>query len=418
MSAIGSLSVRIILGVLGLAVAAGVWAGTANAQEPIKILAIDSRSGPFKDNGIDYQSGVEYAVEEINRRGGINGRPIKLFLADSELDPGVTRRKSLEYILEEDVKVIIGMNGSNLINAMIPLADEHKVILVLYGGEDDAITGKNFRPAVFRVSLNTSMHAAATVEALRDRPFKKVFLLNQDYAFGHSMAAAYKKALDRVRPGWELVGEEYHPIATTDFAPYLVKVRASGAEVLLSGNWGPDLSNLLTQMDNFGIDIPTGQIFLGDTDILREVRGAAVGSVTSHFYMVGIDTPQNKEFVKRWQKDHAGTGNPLPDFETGKAYVATMFLAKALEKAEAIEYQAIIDAWEGMEYESLVGTLKMRACDHQVQMPIAAATIVEQNAFYDFPYLGPITIVPADVVSVPPKETGNVRCMGGANGGS
>lgn len=398
-------------GLAGLIGTSALIPVSVHAAEPIKILGLDVTSGPFKDIGDRYLLGVKFAVDEINAGGGINGRPIKLSIDDSQLKPDIAQRKALKYILDDGVKIIIGGTGSNVVKALAQVADKQKVILTLYSGEDDAITGVDFVPSVFRLALNTSMHATATVAALADKPYKKFFLLHQDYSFGHSIAKSYKKSLDRFKPGWQLVGEDYHPIATKDFAPYIQKIIASGADMVLSGNWGSDLSILHKQAADFGVKQPFGHIFLSDPVAMREIGKAAVGSITSEIYMVGVDNPGNRAFIERWNKQNKGTDNPWPEFAIGKGYNTMMFLAEALKKAKSDDHDAVIKAWEGLEFDGLIGRQVMRACDHQIQTPVAVAEIVPgPGKFYSFPYTGPVTLVPMDKVAVPPKETGNKRC--------
>jgi len=390
--------------------------GTAVAAQdkgPIKILALDVKSGAFKDIGDRYQLGVQFAVDELNAAGGIDGRKIDLLVDDSQLKPDVAQRKALKYVLDDDVKVIIGGTGSNVVKALAQVANNNKVALVLYSGEDDAITGEDFNPSVFRLSLSTSMHANATVAGLANRPEKRFYFLHQDYSFGHALAASYKKALDRMKPGWQLAGEDYHPLSTRDFSPYIQKIAASNAEMVLSGNWGADLTILHRQAADFGLKKPFGHIFLSDPVAMKEIDRAAVGSVTSEIYMLGVDNPKNKAFIDAWHAKNKDTDNPWPAFAIGKGYDTMMFLAAAIKKAGSEELAPLTQAWEGMEFDGVMGKQVMRACDHQIQSDVAFAEIVQgPGKFYPFSFIGPVTLIPADQVSVPPKETGNKRCMG------
>lgn len=395
-----------------IAATLGAPAASAQPKEPIKILALDVTSGAFKDIGDRYQMGVKFAVEEINASGGINGRQIQLLIDDSQLKPDVSQRKALKYILDEGVKVIIGGTGSNVVKALAQVANNNKIALVLYSGEDDAITGVDFVPSVFRLALNTSMHANATVAGLAKRPYKRFYFLHQDYSFGRSIAASYKKALDRMKPGWQLAGEDFHPLSTRDFSPYIQKIAASNADMVLSGNWGADLTIMHRQAADFGLTRPFGHIFLSDPVAMKEIGNAAIGSITSEIYMVGVDNAKNRAFVERWHKRYKDSENPWPEFAIGKGYNTTMFLAAALKKSGSENLDALVKAWEGMEYDGIMGRQVMRACDHQIQSAVALSEIVPgPGKFYPFAYSGPVTLVPMEQVAVPPKETGNKRCQ-------
>lgn len=402
---------RLLAGVVGLLFASILIALPARAAEPIKILALDVISGPFKDIGDRYQAGVKYAVDEINASGGIDGRKIQLFVDDSQLKPDVAQRRALKYILDDGVKIIIGGTGSNVVKALAQVADKQKIVLVLYSGEDDAITGADFVPSVFRLSLNTTMHATATVAALADKPYQKFYFLHQDYSFGRSIAESYKRALDRFKPGWKLAGEDYHPIATKDFAPYIQKILASDADMVLSGNWGSDLTVLHKQAADFRVKQPFGHVFLSDPVAMREIGQAAIGSITSEIYMLGVDTPRNRAFIEGWHQKNKGTDHPWPAFAIGKGYNTTMFLAEALKKAKSEDYAKLVPAWEGLEFDGLMGKQVMRACDHQIQSPVAVAEMTPgPGKFYPFPFTGPVTLIPLEQVAVAPKATGNKRC--------
>ncbi len=401
----------VIIAVLAVGIGSLLGPRAAAAAEPIRILGLDVTSGPFKDIGERYLMGVKFAVDEINRSGGINNRPVELLLDDSQLKPDVAQRKAIRHILDEDVKIIIGGTGTHVVKALAQVAAKHNVVLVLYSGEGDEITGQEFVPNLFRLSLSTSMHAAATVAAIADKPYRKVFLINQDYAYGRDVAKAYKKYLDRFKPGWQLVGEEYHPLATKDFAPYIQKIAASGADVVLTGNWGSDLTVLVKQAGRFGLKIPFGHQFLSDPVAMREIGDAAVGHFTSEIYMLGLDTPQNRAFIERWHQEFGGGAHPWPAFAIGKGYNTAMFLFAAIKKAGSAEAGALIKAWEGMAYDGLAGRQVMRACDHQIQTPVAVAEIVPgPGKYYEFPFVGPVRLIPTEKVSVPPRETGNPRC--------
>lgn len=406
---------KVIARCMGLAIAsAGVTLGIAQrvqAAEPIKMLAIDVMSGPFKEEGEQYLAGVRFAVDQINRSGGINGRPIQLFVDDSELKPDVAQRKALHYVLDEHVKIIVGAVGTAITKSLAQVAHKNHVILAAYSGEADEITGKEFQPEVFRLVLSTTMHAKGTVAAF-PKPYKNVYLLNQDNAFGHSAAESYKKVLNQLDPGWKLVGDDYHPIATKDFAPYLQKVMSSGADVVLTGDYSADMTLLLKQAASFGVKQPFGNMFLSNPIAMREIGDAAIGDFTSDIYMVGVDTPANKAFLQQWKAYNKDPKYTWPDFGIGKAYDAVMFVAAALKKAGSDDPDKVIHAFEGLTFDGPMGHQVMRACDHQIQSPVASATIVKgPTPFYPFASTGPVTLQPLEKVAVAPADTGNSRCM-------
>lgn len=242
-------------------------------------------------------------------------------------------------------------------------------------------------------------------------PFKKYYILCQDYAFGRDVANAFKKAMNKFKPDWQLVGEDYHPVGTKDMGPYVSKIISSGAEVLITGNWGADLLALLKQGADLGLKAKVGSYYLTDTNALPAIGNAAVGNITVEIYMLTEDTPQNKAFIERWKKRKISPEHPYPAWLIGKSYQAFMFMAEAIKKAKSINADDIIKAWEGMSYDALVGRMVMRACDHQVITPISVAEVIPgPNPYYNFPFVGKPTMIPAEKGAVPPAETGNPRC--------
>ena len=379
--------------------------------EPIKMVEINPQSGVMKDVGDRHQLGVKFAVDEINAAGGLLGRPIKMFYDDSQLKPDVAVRKAERYISEEKVEFIVSGVGTHVSKALAPVAEKNKVIFLNDGAAGDELTGKDFSPYQFRVCLSTSQQSGALAAYFSNKPFKKFYILNQDYAFGHDVAEAFKKAMKRLKPDWQLVGEDYHPIGAKDLGPYISKVIASGAEVMITGDYGADLRVMLKQAAGLGLKAKVGSYYLVDPYALQEIGDAAVGAVTVEIYMLTEDTPQNKAFVERWKKRKIDPDHPYPTWLIGKAYQGFMFMAEAIKKANSTKAEDVIKAWEGLSYDAPVGRMTMRACDHQVITPISVGEIsAGPGPFYKFPFVATPIIIPAEKAAVPPEETGNPRC--------
>ena len=408
---------RRLAAVAAVALAMGLSpaAGAAPDTSPITFLTAEILSGPFKVTDIQNLAGVQFAVEQINNAGGINGRPVRLVVIDTELSAAVTRRKATDAILRDHPSVIIGASGSDILRSLVSVGQRFRVPVISFAGEDDALTGSEFQPALFRVAASTAMHASALVFALEhDVPnARKVFLLNEDYSFGRSSAQDLAAALKRLSPGNTIVGNVFHPRGEADFTPYLQRVEASGADVLLTADWGADLVQLLNQAHAFGLKRPIGGTFLVDPAILAGVGQAAIGDFGADIYLPTIDTPENKIFVAAWHKAHAGSDLPWPTASVGKAYIATRLAADAIERAKSSGYDNLEHALEGIRTNSIAGPLTVRACDHQVQLAEATGVVSGvSNPFYRFPYVGSVTMAPLSVIAVDPSATGNPRCSG------
>ena len=307
---------------------------SGRTAEPIRVLDLDPASGVMKDIGERNYLGVEFAVEEINASGGLLGRPLKLFLDDSQLKPDVATRKAIRYIMDEKVEFIMNGVGTHIAKALGQVAEKNKVLFLNFGSAGDELTGKDFTPYQFRMCLSTAQQSGTLAAYFSTRPFKKYYLLNQDYAFGHDVADAFKKAMNKMKPDWQLVGEDYHPIGTKDLAPYISKVISSGAEVVITGNFGADLRVLLKQASGLGLKAKVGCYYLSDPFALQEIGDAAIGNIAVESYFLNEDTPQNKAFIERWKKRNLDPNHPYPAWQIGKSYQAFMFMAEAIKKAK------------------------------------------------------------------------------------
>jgi branched-chain amino acid transport system substrate-binding protein len=400
-----------IVWAMGILLAMG-YPSLGDSAEPIKMVSLDVISGTMKFVGDAYQDGIKFAVEEINAAGGLLGRPIEMFYDDHQLKPDVGTRKALRYILEDKVTFIVGGTATNVGQALSDLGEKEKIIVLNYGWAGDDLTGKLFNRHHFRVSLSVSQHSTALAAYLAGTPYKTCYILCQDYSAPRQGAAAFKRAMDRFKPGWKLVGEDYHPVGAKDLAPYISKVIDSKAELLFTINWGGDLIVLLKQAAALGCKAKVVSFFISDPIVCEAAGDAAVGAITAEIYMLTVDTPKNKALIERWKKRKMTAEHPYPDLFVGKAYQAFMFLAEAIKKANSTKAENIIKAWEGLSYESPMGRMTMRTCDHQALSPIPVAEIRPgPGHFFKFPYVGkPAAMIPADKAAVPPEETGNPRC--------
>jgi branched-chain amino acid transport system substrate-binding protein len=385
-------------------------AGQALAADTVNIVMIDPISGPMKSIGDMSVWGTQFAVDEVNAAGGLLGKKVKLMPEDSQLKPDVATRKATKAIMQDEAQFIFQLTSTAVAQALMDVAEKNKIIYVNFGAESDFLTGKNFIKYMFRTCFTTSNRARAYAEFFKTKPWRKFYLMNQDYAFGHAVADDFKKVISKEIPDAKIVGEDFAPIGHKDFAPYFTKILASGAEIIFTGNYGVDLGNLLKQGAQLGVKARYATYFLDGDDQLPDIGQAAVGSFVNSTYLPTINTPQNKAFLERWHKKFKSTQHPWPTSNLGYSYNGAMFFFEAVKKANSFDPEAIIKAWEGMEYNSLIGKQIMRACDHQIMMPGPIGEIQSKSSLFPFPFPGTPVMIPLDKVAVPLKETGNSRC--------
>jgi branched-chain amino acid transport system substrate-binding protein len=379
-----------------------VWA----AERPIRILVLDALSGPAKDNGDRLLLGTQLAAEEINAQGGLLGRKIEVIAEDSQVKPDIAVRKAQKYLLEGSVDIVSTGCGSHVAKALTDLTKEHNVVFVNYTMSDEA-TGKGFSYNAVRLVYSTSMMARAMVNYVaKNTQFKKFYPLNQDYAYGRDMAAAFKREVVRQIPGGQIVGEDYHPLFIKDFSPFLTKIKASGADAILTANWGTDISILTKQRHELGVKAVLVANALVNPTVIREMPDAALGNMGCDAYVVTVNTKESADFVNRWKKWYKGTEYPEPDCLSGRSYIGTKFILEGIKKAGAVEVNKLMPILEGMHQKSLNGELYLRPCDHQMQSPLPMVTITSKT----YPYFGVPTMIPAAAIEIEEMATDNPRC--------
>jgi branched-chain amino acid transport system substrate-binding protein len=392
---------------------------------PIKIGITDPLSGPVTYVGEANVAAARFAADKLNKAGGVLGRKVEIVAADSELKPDVATRRANDLLLGDKVDVLAMGTGSAVAKAVSQVANQNRKIFISYGTEASELTGEEFFDTTFRCCLNTDMHSGMlAVYFAKTAPQKptKIYLLNQDYNFGRACADGFKKFFSRVKgPNQSIVGEEYHPLQKVqDFGPYITKIEASGAEVVITGDWGQDLRLLLQQGKGLGWKVRTGQYFLNDPVVMQAVKEAAVGHITADAYHITIDTPENKAYLQEWRKfyPNAPLSYKYPDFVVTRAVNAVLWIGDVINRAGSLDTDKLIKTWEGAKFKAVWGEVEMRACDHQMQTPGFVSQVLEPDQIpsdvrywgNEFPYIGKPTRIAMQDTTVPPKETGNKRC--------
>lgn len=277
------------------------------------------------------------------RREGFWEKKVELIVEDSEYKPDVAVRKTTKLILEDKVDILTGSLGSHIILAMMNVADKYNKVFVVDNSEASSITGKDFKPCVFRTTLSTDQRMGATIAYLsKYTNYKKFYILCMDFSYGREAAEALKNNLKKI-PGAQLLGEDYHPIALKDFAPYVSKIIASGAEVILTANYGMDLANLIKTEAALGCKAITAGGILFDPVIMQEVREAALGHVVVFHTVIDMGNPVEKKFVKDFQEKH-------PDLDKVAfspcygilSYSTTRLLGEVIKKAGSTDTEKIV----------------------------------------------------------------------------
>lgn len=392
------------------------WAQTA----PIKIGYIEPRGGPNKYIGDSRLAAAEFAIERTNAAGGLLGREIELVVADSELKPDVATRRANDMILGDKVDVLCAFGGA-VAKVVAQIAANNNRIFFSTSTLPTEMTGAEFLPTTFSLAFNSEMLAQSVAAYVAKEKLAKIYVLCQDYASGRSAAGTFKKRFAQLkRADQAIVGEEYHPpFRVNDFAPYITKIMASGADTLMTANFGPDLRLLMQQGHQLGWKVKVIGFYLNDSTLTSVLGDAAVGHVTTGVNMATLDTPLNRELTRAWRTRYpdAPLAHRVPDLQTGQSLAGNMWLLDVIKKAGSMDTDALVKAWEGDKREVLWGPAEMRTCDHQLQSDCGVATIMKPadipeaiRFFPDFPYIGAAARIATEAITIAPGETGNKRC--------
>jgi len=287
--------------------------------DTIKIAIVASFSGPAAAVGDIYFASVQSVAHDYNKRGGIlvDGKKklVQVIKANHESKVPIAKKVSERMVLQEKVDVLWGTNGSHLMKVINQVADKYKTIAVSAAAvSDELYDAKNFTRYSFMTSFSTQQigRGIAYYYGQMRKKEKKFYILCQDYLFGHSMAEGFKDGLKEYYPDAELVGEDYHKLFLTDFAPYLTKIKASGAEVVYTGDWIPDAANLLVQARQMGLDLPFANIFINNPPFLHQVGVEGTKGLV-HLEQFGSEGKAFKTAgqikIRTWDRNYWGIQN-------------------------------------------------------------------------------------------------------------
>lgn len=380
------------------------FGGALWAADTVNFGICEIRSGAFKDNGDRTIWGIEAAVNEANSKGGLLGKKIQLVIEDNQGKGEIGVQKVKKLVMQDNCVVVIQGSSSGVGGAIGQAMPRLKRIYLDTNAEAMGITGENYNPYVFRTCLNAGMHVKAIAQFVAEKTkLRKAFLINQDYSWGYDVANYYEKSIKQMAPDTQIVGKEFHPVFNKDFAPYVSKIMASGADYVVTGNWGTDLPQLIVQSRNLGMKAPIGCTFLDDDGAMNVAREAAKGCIQANMYILGVDSDKAREFEETF---HKFSGGKWPSFVIMEAYIGTKMFIDAVKKAGSFDTDKIIKAFENMKWEGPIGTITMRAQDHQAQTPAVIAEYAAKTKYYDFPYMKPVMTIPAEKISLTPEESG------------
>ncbi|HXD04710.1 MAG TPA: branched-chain amino acid ABC transporter substrate-binding protein [Burkholderiaceae bacterium] len=368
--------------------ALGAASAFAQKGETVKIAWIDPLTGLMAPVGQNQVKSFQFFADKVNNDPKLNPAGVKFEIVpiDNKLSP-TESLNALKAAIDQGVRYITQGNGSSVALALVDAVNKYnernpgkEVLYLNHSAVDPDLTNSKCSPWHFRFDADTSMKMEALTTFMKDQPdIKKVYLLNQNYSHGQQVARFAKEDLKRKRPDIEIVGEDLHPLAQVrDFAPYIAKIKASGADSVITGNWGSDLTLLMKAANEGGYNGKFFTYYTGvsgtPTALGQNGAGRIFQVAYSHYNMGGQTQQWLDEFHKKFNDD----------FYTGSVIHIMLGLSNAMAKAKSTEPAKVAQAFEGLRYKSFNGDVEMRKQDHQLQQPLFIT--VWQKADAKYPY--------------------------------
>ncbi len=364
--------------------------------EPIRLALIEGLSGPIANTGEAVFRNLVWATERVNARGGVawpgGARPLVIERMDSkgQTEEAIT---AFRNAVDRDVRIVMQGNSSAVAAGLIDAINKHnerdparQALFLNYSAVEPALTNEKCSFWHFRFDAHADMRMSALMGVIReDKALKSVYLIGQDYSFGHAVLAEARRQFAAQRPDVKIVGDELHPMARVkDFLPYATKIKASGAQAVLTGNWGNDLTLLIKAAREVGFNGRFYTFYGNALGAPAAVGDAGIGQVVAVAdWFPNVKGAASQAFYKDFRQRFP---NPADDYVHLRMQLMIEALAQALTRSApkdgstTLNAQAIAQALSQAEVSLAGHTGRMRAGDHQFQQPLSVAVMDRMGA--------------------------------------
>ena len=357
---------------LGTAMALTGGAALAQKGETVKIAWIDALTGLTAATGQNQLKGFQFMAERFSQSNPA-GVKFEIVSFDNKLSPQETVN-ALQAAIDQGIRYVAQGTGTGPATAIIDFLNKYnernpgkEVLFLNYAAVDPALTNEKCSFWHFRLDADTSMKMEALSTFMKDQAdVKKVYLINQNYAHGQQVAKFAKSNLAAKRPDIQIVGEDLTPLAQTrDFAPYIAKIKASGADTVITGNWSSDLTLLVKAANDGGLNAKFYTYYAGVSGTPTAMGANAAGRV----YQVSVLPPYSVPSARKVMDEYKAKFKD--DFYTAQIYNAYALLSAAMAKAKSTAPVKVAFALEGLAVPGFGGgEITMRKTDHQLQQSV------------------------------------------------
>ncbi|OWT80308.1 MULTISPECIES: branched-chain amino acid ABC transporter substrate-binding protein [unclassified Achromobacter] len=392
------------------------------AAAPVKIGLVETLSGPQASTGQAYRAAVRYTIDQINAAGGWNGEPVQLLEYDNQGGPAGAADK-LKAAAADGVSIVV-QGASSAIGGQITedvrkynLRNPGKeMVYINMGAEALELTGDKCSFYHFRFAGNAQVRTKALIEGMKKANAlgAKVYAINQNYSWGQDMEQA---TVDfQKQGGYTVVEKTLHDVnKIQDFAPYVAKIAASGADTVITGNWSNDLLLLMKASKAAGLKAHYGTVYLDQPGNIANAGDLALGNFVAHTFNAEANGAEGEQFIDDYK---AKTGH-IPVFIEPQTVYGMKMVAEALKhtpaKNGALNVNEFAKVLETTRIPTPMGEMSMRGADHQAQLPIVVSTVTRDAKFkVDGTDMGfkPVLLLSAEQASTPVQATCKMKRPG------
>ncbi len=363
----------------------------AQNQDPIRIAYIDPLTGSFSATGYNALRQFEFAVDElVNSKGGLlGGRMLQIVPYDNKASAQESQLQ-LRRAISEGIQFIAQGNSSAVAGVLTEAINRHnrrntdqRLLFINYAAVDPALTNENCNFWHFRFDAHADIKMQALTDMIAQRQdITRVYIIGQDYSFGKAVADSAVEMLKSKRPDIQIVGNELHPMEQVkDFTPYVTKIASSGANAIISGNWGADMVSLGKAITDAGIKAPIFTYYAAYDGITSTIGQTGKGQfrMVHEGYFNPPPTEEYANYVRKFKQRY-----PSNDISYPRVINTVQMLAKAIEQAGSTDPVAVANALEGMEHTTINGDrVFMRAEDHQLFQPVQISVHTDEEISFD-----------------------------------
>ncbi len=371
--------VRVLIGAVVILTMLGLYPRPSPAATPIKIGLITDLTGMAYLLAKDNADGAKMAVEEINKAGGVLGRPLELVIRDSALKTDLGIAAARELVVDQKVNFLLGPVSSAVRLAISDIAKQYKIPMVDSIGGSRRLVEDRGHDYFFELSLTTRTEAYGQAVGMSKIKGKKLVAISPDYEWGRLEYEGFIQPFKKMRPDVEVVGEFWPKLGEKDYTPYITAILAKNPDMIWSGLWGGDSIGFIKQAKGYGLfeKIP----YMGNTDasslqaLGAEAPEGIYGWDRAPAY--AIDTPAMTAFVKAYEAKH----HNIPTTWLVYGYEAVELIKWGIEKAGSEKPDAWVKAVKGATVPLLRGPITFRAYDNVSNSPVYVGRLMKDPKY-------------------------------------